>query len=113
MANVKTKLAYKDCQTASCLYVFFLSPIALSTSATNSRLLYDALDLEEASKPPYLEQRLADDDANDKQIPPLDSGIGALGGVTVCALADDDVLLLVLDLSQEIGELTDYMQISC
>lgn len=70
--------------------------------------LYHALDLEEASQPPDLEQGLADDDANDKHVPPLDSAVGALGRVSVGALADDDVLLLVLDLGEEVGELADW-----
>lgn len=56
------------------------------------------LDLKEASQPPDLEYRLANDDANDKHVPPLDSAVGALGGVSVGALTDNDVLLLVLDL---------------
>ena len=69
--------------------------------------LYDALDLEEAPQPPNLEEGLADDDADDEHVPPLDSVVGALGRVSVGALADDNVLLLVLDLGEELGETTD------
>lgn len=61
-----------------------------------------ALDLEEAPQPPDLEEGLADDDADDEEVPPLDAGVCALGGVAVGALADDDVLLLVLDLGEEL-----------
>ena len=32
-----------------------------------------ALDLEEAPQPPDLEKGLADDDANDEEVPPLDA----------------------------------------
>lgn len=69
--------------------------------------LYDTLDLEEAAQPPDLEQRLAEDDANDKQVPPLDAGVGALGSVAVGPLSHDNVLLLVLDLGKEIGQFAD------
>lgn len=65
--------------------------------------LDDPLDLEEAAKPPDLEKGLANDDANDEQVPPLDSGVCALSGVAVGALTEDNVLLLVLDLGEEIG----------
>ena len=68
---------------------------------------YNALDLEEATQPPDLEEGLADDDANDEEVPPLDAGVGALGRVAVRALTDDNVLLLVLDLGEEIGEGAD------
>lgn len=61
------------------------------------------LDLEEATQPPDLEEGFTNDDADDEEVPPLDSGVCALGGVAVGALADDDVLLLVLDLGKEIG----------
>jgi hypothetical protein len=62
-----------------------------------------SLDLEEATQPPDLEEGFTNDDADDEEVPPLDSGVCALGGVAVGALADDDVLLLVLDLGKEIG----------
>lgn len=68
----------------------------------------DALDLKEAAEPPDLEETLADDDADDEEIPPLDSGVGALGRIAVVALAENDVLLLVLDLGQELGEAADW-----
>lgn len=69
---------------------------------------YHALDLEEATQPPHLEQRLANHEPNDEEVPPLDTGVGALGGVAMGAFADNDVLLLVLDLGQEIGKLADW-----
>lgn len=69
--------------------------------------LYNPLDLEEATKPPDLEEGLTNDETDDKDIPPLDACVGALGGVAVGALADDDVLLLVLDLGEEVGEGAD------
>lgn len=71
-------------------------------------VLYNPLDLEEATKPPDLEEGLANDKADDKEIPPLDACVGALGGVAVGALTDDDVLLLVLDLGEEVGEGADW-----
>lgn len=70
--------------------------------------LYDALDLEEATEPPDLEESLTNDDADDEHVPPLDTGVGAFGGIAVGAFADDDVRLLVLDLGKKIGETTDY-----
>jgi hypothetical protein len=54
-----------------------------------------------------LEQGLAEDDSNDKQIPPLDTRVGALGGVAVSSLTEDDVLLLVLDIGEELGQFLD------
>ena len=63
--------------------------------------------LEEALEPPDLEDALADDDAHLEDAPPLDAGVGALGGVAVGALADDNVALLVFDLGEEFGELLD------
>jgi hypothetical protein len=54
-----------------------------------------------------VEDALADDDAHLEDAPPLDAGVGALGGVAVGALADDDVALFVLDLGEEFGELLD------
>lgn len=70
-------------------------------------LLYDTLDFEEAAQPPDLEERLAEDDTDNKQIPPLDAGVGALGGVAVGSLSDNNVLLLVFDLGEEIGQFLD------
>lgn len=67
--------------------------------------LDDALDLEEAAQPPDLEDGLAGDDAEDEEVPPLDAGVGALGGVAVGTLAHDDVALLVLDGGEELAQL--------
>ncbi len=53
--------------------------------------LYHPLDLEEPPQPPDLEEGLADDNADDEYIPPLYPAVCALGGVTVCALSEDDV----------------------
>lgn len=64
--------------------------------------LDNTLDLEEASQPPNLEERLANHDTNNKEIPPLDAAVCALGGVAVGAFTDDNVLLLVLDLGKEL-----------
>jgi hypothetical protein len=90
--------------------MFNLHGAKINTSA--ERALVEAgsarvLDLEEALEPPDLEDALADDDAHLEDAPPLDAGVGALGGVAVGALADDDVALLVLDLGEEFGELLD------
>jgi hypothetical protein len=91
-------------------YMFNLHGAKINTSA--ERALVEAgsagvLDLEEALEPPDLKDALADDDAHLEDAPPLDAGVGALGGVAVGALADDDVALLVLDLGEEFGELLD------
>ena len=65
------------------------------------------LDLEETLEPPNLEDALGDHNAHLEDAPPLDAGVGALGGVAVGAFADDDVALLVLDLGEEFGEELD------
>jgi hypothetical protein len=54
-----------------------------------------------------LEQRFANHKSDDKEVPPLDTVVGAFGGVSVGSFADDDVLLLVLDLGKEVGKLTN------
>jgi len=64
--------------------------------------LHDPLDFEEPPQPPDLEDRFADDDANDEDVPPLDPAVCALGSVPVGALADDNVRLLVLDLGEDL-----------
>lgn len=69
--------------------------------------LHYPLDLKEPSQPPDLENRLANDHAQNKDVPPLDAAIRALGGVAVGALAHDDIRLLVLDLGEEVGEFLD------
>jgi hypothetical protein len=68
---------------------------------------YHTLDLEEAAEPPDLEDRLANDDTDNEDVPPLDTGVGAFGGVAVNTLTHDNVLLLVLNLGQELGETLD------
>jgi hypothetical protein len=91
-----------------------------NTNTSAKRALVEAgsagiLDLEEALKPPNLEDALADDDAHLENAPPLDAGVGALGGVAVGAFADDNVALLVLDLGEEFGEELDCegYKVSC
>lgn len=69
--------------------------------------LDDALDLEEATEPPDLEEGLTNNNTDDEEVPPLDSGVCALGGVAVGALTDDNVLLLVLDLVEELRKALD------
>jgi hypothetical protein len=54
--------------------------------------------LEEPLQPPHLESAVCAEDENLEDAPPLDAGIGALGGVPVCPLTDNNVALLVLDL---------------
>lgn len=85
---------------------------AVNTNTSAERALVEAgsagiLDLEEALEPPNLEDALANDDSHLEDAPPLDAGVGALGGIAVRALADDDVALLVLDLGEEFGEELD------
>ena len=60
--------------------------------------------LEESPQPPNLEDGLANNDANNEQIPPLDASVGALRRIPVCPLADDDVGLLVLDLGEQLRQ---------
>lgn len=57
------------------------------------------LDLKESLQPPDLEHALADEDAQLEDAPPLHAGVGAFGGVSVGSFANDDIALLVLDLS--------------
>lgn len=73
-----------------------------------SPLLYYTLDLEESPQPPDLEDRLANDNADDEQVPPLDTAVGALGSVSVGALTDDNVALFILDRLEKIGKMADY-----
>jgi hypothetical protein len=68
--------------------------------SSQSTLSDNPLDLEETPQPPDLEDRLANDNTNDEQVPPLDATVGALGRVPVGALADNDVRLLVPDLGE-------------
>jgi hypothetical protein len=56
--------------------------------------------LEEPLQPPHLEDALSDQNTELEYRPPLDSCIGALGGVSMGALPDDNVCLLVFDLGQ-------------
>lgn len=72
-----------------------------------SSFLHNPLHLEKSPQPPDLEDRLAHDDAQDENVPPLDPAVGALGRVAVGALADDNVLLLVPDLGENLGEFLD------
>lgn len=67
--------------------------------------LNDTLDLKEPSQPPDLKDALANDDTNDKKIPPLDSTVGALSRVTVGALADNNIALLILYHLQHLEQL--------
>lgn len=64
------------------------SPVRFSSCFAH---LYYSLHLEEAPQPPDLEDRLANDDTNDKDVPPLDTAVCALGSVAMGALADDNV----------------------
>lgn len=59
--------------------------------------LNNPLDLKESPEPPDLEDALANDNTDNKQVPPLDSAVGALGRVTVGALTNNDIALLILD----------------
>lgn len=68
--------------------------------------------LKEALQPPDLEDPLSEKHADLEETPPLDTSVGALGSVSVSSLADNDVALLVLDLSHELGHLSYYSHIS-
>lgn len=54
--------------------------------------------LEEPLQPPHLKSAVRAEDEDLEDAPPLDAGVGALGGVPVCPLTDDNVALLILDL---------------
>jgi len=54
--------------------------------------------LEKPLDPPYLENTLAQKDQNLEDAPPLDSSVGALSGITMGPLADNNIALLVFDL---------------
>lgn len=59
--------------------------------------LHNPLNFEESPQPPDLEDVFTNNDTNDKQVPPFDPAVGALGCVSVGALSNNDVRLLVLD----------------
>lgn len=61
--------------------------------------------LEEPPQPPDLEDALANNDANDEQVPPFHPAVGALRRVAVSTLAHDDVALLVLNPLQQLRQL--------
>jgi hypothetical protein len=63
--------------------------------------------LEKSFQPPHLENTLADKHRKLEDTPPLDSRVRALGRVSVYALADDNVRLLVLNLGQCLEESAD------
>jgi hypothetical protein len=62
-----------------------------------------ATHFEEPLQPPDLKYTFSGEDDELEDTPPLHSGVGALSCVPVCALADNDVALLVLDLADELG----------
>lgn len=93
---------------------YMLNLHAAKSDTSAERALVEArsagiLDLEEALKPPDLEDAFGNHDAHLENAPPLDTSVGALGGVAVGALTHDDVALLVLDLGEEFGELLDCL----
>lgn len=67
------------------------------------------LDLEESLDPPNLEGSDTNDDSQLESAPPFDSAIGALCGVSVYSFSQNDVFLLILDLCEEFGQLTDFV----
>lgn len=60
--------------------------------------------LKEAFQPPDLEDTLANQDHHLEDAPPLDSGVGALCGVSVVSFAEDDIGLFVFNLGEEFGK---------
>lgn len=89
-------LAPKILISSWCAYVYMCIPP-----------LNNPLDLKEPPQPPNLEHALANDNANDKNIPPLDSAVGALGRVTMGALTDNNVALLILYPLEKLGKLAN------
>jgi hypothetical protein len=63
--------------------------------------------LEKALQPPHLEDTLSNDNKQLEQTPPLNTAIGALGRIPVHALANNNVPLLIADLSHVIGQFAD------
>lgn len=64
-------------------------------------------DLEESLEVEDLEEGVEHHDDQLDGGPVLDPGVGRLGGVSVRALSDDDVVLLVLDVVDELEQLSD------
>lgn len=62
-------------------------------------LSYDPLDLEKPPNPPDLPRRIAHDNTKLEYTPPFNSWVCAFSCVAVVPLPDDNVLLLVLDLT--------------
>jgi len=71
-------------------------------------LSYNALHLKKSLQPPYLEDALTDQKRELEDAPPFDPRIGAFCRVPVCALAANDVALLVLDLRDELCHVSDF-----
>ena len=57
--------------------------------------------LEEPLEPPDLKDTLTNQNDELKDAPPLDARVGALSSIPMHSLADNDVALFVLDLSDE------------
>ena len=66
-------------------------------------------DLKETLQPPDLEDTLSNQDSQLKDAPPFDTGIGALGSVSVHALPDDNITLLVADLGEQLAETANLL----
>lgn len=67
-------------------------------------VLHQALDFEEAPDPPDLEDALTDEQGHLEDAPPLDARVCRFSSVTVSALADDDIRLLIFHLRDELRE---------
>ena len=88
-------------------------PLQLVDEVSALMVLHQALDFEEASDPPHLEDALANEQGHLEDAPPLDARVCRFGGVAVGALADNNVRLLVLDLCDELGERAYCMSSAC
>lgn len=76
--------------------------------SSNSQICQQNTDLEESLQPPDLENTLPDKHGQLEDTPPFHPSVGALCGVPVYAFPDNDVRLLILDLSQGLRKSTNW-----
>jgi len=65
--------------------------------------------LEESLRPPHTKHCIARQYPNLEDTPPLNPRIRALRCIPMCALPNDDISLLILDLVQQLAQLLDLL----
>jgi hypothetical protein len=68
---------------------------------------WSATHLEKALQPPHLEDTLSNNNKQLEKTPPLNTAVGALGRIPVHTLANNNVPLLIADLSHILGKFAD------